>query len=101
MFELTGDDIALLGDEDLRTLVAHLCESELRSRGVSPDCVTSGGNQNAPDGGVDVRVSLPPQVDPPDLCSMGHDQAGERRSLCPSGSAPGSRYSEHHAPTPN
>jgi len=42
-----------------------LCESELRSRGISPDCVTSGGNQNAADGGVDVRVSLPPQVDPP------------------------------------
>jgi hypothetical protein len=65
MFELTADDIARLGDEDLRDLVARLCESELRSCGISPDCVTSGGNQNAPDGGVDVRVSLPPQVDPP------------------------------------
>jgi hypothetical protein len=65
MLELTADDIASLSDGDLHALVARLCESELRSRGISPDCVTSGGNQNAADGGVDVRVSLPPQVDPP------------------------------------
>jgi len=67
MLELTADDIASLSDEDLRTLVARLCESELRSRGISPDCVTWGGNQNAADGGVDVRVSLPRQIDPPDF----------------------------------
>jgi hypothetical protein len=30
MFEVTGDDIAALNDEDLRTLVGRLCEAELR-----------------------------------------------------------------------
>ena len=58
MFEITPDDIALLDDEDLRALVGLLCESELRSRGFSTSCVTWGGNQNAADGGIDVRVAL-------------------------------------------
>jgi len=59
MFEISSDDVALLNDEDLRTLVARLCEAALRSRGHSACCVTWGGNQNAADGGVDVRVALP------------------------------------------
>src|SRR5882762_8686935 len=63
MFEITADDIALLNDEDLRSLVGRLCESEMRRRGISPSCVTWGGNQNAGDGGVDVRVALPPHVE--------------------------------------
>jgi hypothetical protein len=67
MFEVTADDVAQLGEKDLRELVARLCESELRSRGISAECVTWGGNLKAPDGGVDVRVSLPPQVDPPNF----------------------------------
>jgi hypothetical protein len=60
MFEITNDDIARLDDEKLRALVARLCEAELRQRGLTPSCVTSGGNQNAADGGIDVRVALPP-----------------------------------------
>src|SRR5271170_1290945 len=64
LFELTADDIALLNDEDLRSLVGRLCESEVKRRGVSPSCVTWGGNQNAGDGGVDVRVALPKKVEP-------------------------------------
>lgn len=67
MFELTADDLALLSDEDLRELVARLCESELKSRGISPGCVTWGGHQDAPDGGVDVRVSLPQVVEGADF----------------------------------
>src|SRR5713226_5102329 len=59
MFEITSDDIALLNDEDLRALVGLLCESEARSKGFSASFVTWGGNQNAADGGVDVRVALP------------------------------------------
>ena len=59
MFEITSEDIALLNDEDLRTLVGRLCESEARSRGFSASCTTWGGNQNAVDGGIDVRVALP------------------------------------------
>lgn len=59
MFEITGNDIALLNDEDLRDLVALLCEAELRHRSLPASAVTWGGNQTAADGGLDVRVSLP------------------------------------------
>ena len=60
MLEITPDDIALLNDEQLRTVVGQLCETELRKRGYSASHVTWGGNQNAADGGIDVRVALPP-----------------------------------------
>jgi hypothetical protein len=59
MFEITPEDIAQLSDEQLRTLVGLLCEAEVRNRGYSAASVTWGGNQNATDGGLDVRVSLP------------------------------------------
>jgi hypothetical protein len=59
MFEITPQDIAQLDDKQLRTLVGLLCEAELRSRGYSTAFVTWGGDQNAKDGGLDVRVSLP------------------------------------------
>jgi hypothetical protein len=60
MLEITADDIARLNDEQLRAVVARLCEAELRGRGHSAVHVTWGGNQNAADGGIDVRVALPP-----------------------------------------
>jgi hypothetical protein len=60
MFEITADDIAALSDADLRALVALLCEAELRSRGLPASAVTWGGSQTAADGGLDVRVALPP-----------------------------------------
>lgn len=59
MLEITGADIAALNDTDLRTLVGLLCEAELRRRGLSVSAVTYGGNQDAKDGGLDVRVALP------------------------------------------
>ena len=59
MFEITASDIAALNDEDLRSLVALLCEAEMRRRGLPTSAVSWGGDQNAPDGGVDVRVDLP------------------------------------------
>lgn len=59
MFEVAADDIAKLNDDDLRSLVALLSEAELRRRGASVGGVTWGGDQNAPDGGLDVRVNLP------------------------------------------
>ncbi|MBL8220955.1 MAG: hypothetical protein JNL62_17110, partial [Bryobacterales bacterium] len=59
IFEITPDDIAVLNDEQLRTLVGRLCEAELRRRGQSPVYVTYGGHQDAADGGIDVRVDLP------------------------------------------
>ncbi|MEF3367374.1 hypothetical protein V3H18_12590 [Methylocystis sp. 9N] len=58
MFEITGDDIAALGDTDLRKLIGLLCEAEMRRRGLPSSGVTWGGDQNAKDGGLDVRVSL-------------------------------------------
>jgi hypothetical protein len=58
MFDVTPDEIAGLNDEDLRTLVALLCEAEASLRGLPRSAVTWGGNQTAPDGGLDVRVSL-------------------------------------------
>lgn len=60
MFEITGEDISRLNDEDLRTLVAKLCEAELRHVGLPVSALTAGGDQNAPDGGIDVRIALPP-----------------------------------------
>ncbi len=59
MFEITPDDIASLNDEDLRTLVGLLCEAVVRSKGFPISSVTWGGDQNAKDGGIDVRVELP------------------------------------------
>lgn len=59
MFEIAGDDIALLNDTDLRALVGRLCEAELRRQGHSVSHATWGGNQTAKDGGLDVHVDLP------------------------------------------
>lgn len=58
LFEVTADEIKLLNDADLRQLAARLCEHEVSLQGFSPVAVTLGGHQNAPDGGIDVRVSL-------------------------------------------
>jgi len=58
MFEIEGQHIAELNDEDLRTLIARLCEAELHCKGSPISAVTAGGDQNAPDGGLDVRVDL-------------------------------------------
>lgn len=60
MFDITPEDIKDLNDIDLRELVGRLCEAELASRGLSPAAVTWGGSQTAADGGLDVRVALPP-----------------------------------------
>ncbi|MBS0339680.1 MAG: hypothetical protein JSS56_04090 [Proteobacteria bacterium] len=59
MLEITGNHIARLGDEDLRTLVVMLCEAEIRKAKRPASAVLAGGNQTAKDGGIDVRVGLP------------------------------------------
>ncbi|UPJ26487.1 hypothetical protein [Bradyrhizobium sp. CW1] len=59
MFEIDGEHVAALNDEDLRALVGRLCEAELRQRELSTVAVTWSGNQTAKDGGLDVRVALP------------------------------------------
>lgn len=62
MFEIAGSHVAALNDSDLRTLIARLCEAELRGLGLPVSAVTAGGDQNAADGGIDVRVDLPPSA---------------------------------------
>lgn len=59
MFQIIPQDIANLDDEKLRGLVGQLCEAEMRIRGYSSTYITYGGDQNAPDGGIDVRASIP------------------------------------------
>jgi hypothetical protein len=71
MFEITGDDISLLSDEDLRTLVGLLCEAELRRQGHAVSHVMWGGNQTAKDGGLDVRVRLPAGTETKSFISKG------------------------------
>ena len=54
--DVTDKDIEELNDADLRDLIGKLCEVTLNKYGIDPICVTYGGNQDEPDGGVDVRV---------------------------------------------
>jgi hypothetical protein len=63
MFDVTPEDILALNDETLRTLIAYLCEAECRLQNISASGVTWGGNQNAKDGGIDVKVELAPKTD--------------------------------------
>lgn len=54
--DITDKDIAQLNDADLRELIGKLCEATLNKYNIDTICVTYGGNQDEPDGGVDVRV---------------------------------------------
>ena len=56
LIEITGDDIAQLGDADLRDLIGLLCEADYRSAGLSTKGIRWGGHQDAADGGLDVVV---------------------------------------------
>lgn len=67
MFEITGADIASLSDGDLRTLVARLALAELRAQGGPLSAVTAGGDQDAADGGLDVRVECCNTIAKPDF----------------------------------
>lgn len=58
MFEILEEHISALSDADLRTVVARLALAELRKKGCPMSAVTAGGNQDAPDGGLDVRVDV-------------------------------------------
>lgn len=67
MFEVTGKDIANLGDADLRELVKKLAIAELRLQGCPISSVIAGGNQDAPDGGIDVRIECSVAIQKPDF----------------------------------
>lgn len=72
MFDITGQDISLLSDEDLRALIGRLCEAELRRDGLSPLAVTWGGNQNAADGGIDVRIAAETELPSTSAIPLSH-----------------------------
>lgn len=67
MLEITEKDIANLEDADLRDLIARLAAGEFRSKGLPRSSVTAGGNQDAADGGIDVRVDCPKKIKDPDF----------------------------------
>ena len=67
MFEISGNDITNLCDSDLRSLAARLALAELRAKGYPRSSVTAGGNQDAADGGLDVRVECPSEFSDPDF----------------------------------
>ncbi|WP_297858312.1 hypothetical protein [Elioraea sp.] len=58
IFDVSASDIADLDDAALRRLVAELCRAELAAAGLPTSAVTDGGDQRAPDDGVDVRVDV-------------------------------------------
>lgn len=58
LFEISPRDVQDLSDTALRTLVARLCIARLADAELPPMPVTWGGDQRAPDGGIDVRVQL-------------------------------------------
>lgn len=67
MFEVTGNDITILSDADLRELVKKLAIAELRGQGCPISSVIAGGNQDAPDGGIDVRIECSVAIQKPDF----------------------------------
>jgi hypothetical protein len=67
MFEISGNDISSLGDADLRSLVFQLAIAELGAKGYPVSSVTAGGDQDAADGGLDVRVECPTAITNPDF----------------------------------
>lgn len=70
LLEITGKDIGLLSDSDLRTLVGKLCEADCRNENVPATSVTYGGDQNTPDGGIDVRVTLKAKLHKSPICRL-------------------------------
>jgi len=65
MFEISGTDVTSLGDADLRALVFRLAAAELRAKGYPLSSITAGGNQDAADGGLDVRIECPTDITDP------------------------------------
>ncbi|MAU01474.1 MAG: hypothetical protein CL608_30405 [Anaerolineaceae bacterium] len=56
LLEITGEDIALLGDADLRSLIGRLCEADFQLAGLPTNGIIWGGHQDASDDGMDVTV---------------------------------------------
>lgn len=56
LLEISGNDIALLNDTDLRILIGRLCEEDFRLAGLPTKGIIWGGHQDASDDGLDVTV---------------------------------------------
>ena len=56
-FEVSKEIVSSLGDELLRRLLQRLLEAETARLGISASCICVGGNQTAPDGGVDASIA--------------------------------------------
>jgi len=67
LLEIDHSQVRLLNDSDLRELVYRLCEAELQKFGHPISAIKAGGHQDAPDGGLDVIVSLPKGAAPLDF----------------------------------
>lgn len=65
ILDVTAAHVAALDDAQLRRLVKELCEAELRRAGLPVSALIAGGHQDAPDGGLDLRIDLPPDTPPP------------------------------------
>lgn len=63
MLEIEYAHIAELDDSMLRNLIGLLCEEELKKSHINVDKVFWGGDQNAADGGIDVRCEYEGKVD--------------------------------------
>lgn len=58
MLDITGNEISELNDEDLSTLIGRLCESEFQKMSLPTVGIIYGGQHNAPDGGIDVKIDI-------------------------------------------
>ena len=95
LFEISVQDVRALDDSDLRELVARLCKAALAEADLPPLPVTWGGDQRAPDGGIDVRVQLPADIAPTawihramtgfQVKATRMGPADIQREMCPSG----------------
>ena len=85
MFDVDPAMIIALGDEGLRELVRRLCAAELLRHSQPVSALTAGGHQNAPDGGIDVRVDLPASA--PTLDFIKRPRTGFQVKLTAFGSA--------------
>lgn len=74
MFNISGEDITELRDNDLRELIGLLCEAEYRMAGLRTAGITWGGNQDAGDGGFDVVIN--DTISPPANCNIPHCNTG-------------------------
>jgi hypothetical protein len=64
LLQITGKDIGSLSDADLRELTGKLCEADYLQAGLSIRKITWGSDQDAADGGVDVRVRRLTEISP-------------------------------------